>query len=360
MATSHAPRRRPCARAALVHALPARGPARPTAPSRKRRPLHAAHALSTSDLTQRPSDLARVFLPVLARASATQTLPCSPLDSAGGSRIQVAESREKRHERQRTTVQLPLFGESRNPRRSALLAAARQAHHPEEVGPPRRLFRRLSRLLEGRLASLQPDRATGAPSSPCGRSAGATRRPCGCASTARSSTPRTRPWRRSPSSPGARAGRAGRARHWPPSGSTCPATAPWCPPPCAPSRAAPGGRGPQPLRAARRRPRVLGGKLKVGITWGKAGPVPAPPHPALDPAARQLLLEDDLIRIHRVLDQPRVPRYVVEAVVSRELLRAAIPPVVRDGERRVTPRSSAAASACSASSAAPRPGWSAT
>ena len=44
--------------------------------------------------------------------------------------------------------------------------------------------------------------------------------------------------------------------------------------------------------------------------------------------------EDRLIRIHRVLDDPSVPRYVVEAVVHHELLHADMPPEVRGGKRQ--------------------------
>jgi hypothetical protein len=45
--------------------------------------------------------------------------------------------------------------------------------------------------------------------------------------------------------------------------------------------------------------------------------------------------EDNLIRLHRALDHPRVPRYVLEAVIFHELLHAALPPVVRNGRRYV-------------------------
>ena len=37
--------------------------------------------------------------------------------------------------------------------------------------------------------------------------------------------------------------------------------------------------------------------------------------------------------LHRVLDQPSVPRHVIEAVVYHELLHADMPPVVRNGRR---------------------------
>ena len=89
----------------------------------------------------------------------------------------------------------------------------------------------------------------------------------------------------------------------------------------------------------------FGGKLKVGITWGKGAGLPAgrarsgarcrrrPRRSSLQLGSYSY--EDNLIRIHRLLDQPRVPRYVVEAVVYHELLHAAIPPVMCNGRRYV-------------------------
>ncbi|HXO22504.1 MAG TPA: hypothetical protein VOA87_21495 [Thermoanaerobaculia bacterium] len=82
------------------------------------------------------------------------------------------------------------------------------------------------------------------------------------------------------------------------------------------------------------------GRLAVAITWGKAGGSPA--HRCRGRRARSTTVqlgsysyEDKLIRVHRLLDQPRVPRYVVEAVVYHELLHAAIPPEIRNGRRHV-------------------------
>jgi hypothetical protein len=77
----------------------------------------------------------------------------------------------------------------------------------------------------------------------------------------------------------------------------------------------------------------------VRITWGKAAGENA--HPASNcrrtrTASLQLgsySYEDRLIRIHRVLDRPGVPRYVVESVVYHELLHADLPPVTRRGRR---------------------------
>ena len=66
--------------------------------------------------------------------------------------------------------------------------------------------------------------------------------------------------------------------------------------------------------------------------------------------------EDNLIRLHRVLDDPGVPRYVVEAVVHHELLHADMPPEIRNGAASSTRPSSARGSASSGSWAAPTPG----
>jgi hypothetical protein len=80
------------------------------------------------------------------------------------------------------------------------------------------------------------------------------------------------------------------------------------------------------------------GRLKVEITWGKALSTGRRCVKRGGKATLQLgsySYEDNLIRLHRTLDQPRVPRYVVEAVVYHEMLHAAIPPVVRNGRRYV-------------------------
>jgi hypothetical protein len=91
----------------------------------------------------------------------------------------------------------------------------------------------------------------------------------------------------------------------------------------------------------------FGGKLKVKITWGKGASSEAD---SAAPAGKKVRrrrprrsslqlgsysYEDKLIRIHRLLDEPQVPRYVVEAVVYHELLHAALPPEVRNGRRYV-------------------------
>lgn len=75
--------------------------------------------------------------------------------------------------------------------------------------------------------------------------------------------------------------------------------------------------------------------LKFEITWGK-GPGEAHRCQRARTASLQLgsySYEDRLIRIHRVLDQPGIPRYVIEAVVFHEMVHAALPPVVRNGRR---------------------------
>jgi hypothetical protein len=82
--------------------------------------------------------------------------------------------------------------------------------------------------------------------------------------------------------------------------------------------------------------RYFGGRLKVRITWGKASGETA--HNCRRTRTSSLQLgsysyEDRLIRVHRVLDRPGIPRYVVESVVFHELLHADLPPVVRGGKR---------------------------
>jgi predicted metal-dependent hydrolase len=82
--------------------------------------------------------------------------------------------------------------------------------------------------------------------------------------------------------------------------------------------------------------RYFEGRLKVRITWGKASGETA--HNCRRTRTSSLQLgsysyEDRLIRVHRVLDRPGIPRYVVESVVFHELLHADLPPVVRGGKR---------------------------
>lgn len=80
--------------------------------------------------------------------------------------------------------------------------------------------------------------------------------------------------------------------------------------------------------------RYFEGRLAVEITWGSA----VGAHRCRSRKTSSLQLgsysyEDRLIRIHRVLDTPEVPRFVVEAVVYHELLHADMPPEVRGGKR---------------------------
>ncbi|MBW8873608.1 MAG: hypothetical protein JF614_01475 [Acidobacteria bacterium] len=84
--------------------------------------------------------------------------------------------------------------------------------------------------------------------------------------------------------------------------------------------------------------RYFEGRLAVEITWGKSAVSPRQPAQRCRHSASSLQLgsysyEDRLIRVHRVLDDPAVPRYVVEAVVYHELLHADMPPEVRGGKR---------------------------
>lgn len=83
--------------------------------------------------------------------------------------------------------------------------------------------------------------------------------------------------------------------------------------------------------------RYFGGRLSVDVTWGRSSMGEA--HRCRGRARTASLqlgsysYEDRLIRLHRVLDQPGVPRYVVEAVVFHELLHADMPPLVLNGRR---------------------------
>ncbi len=85
--------------------------------------------------------------------------------------------------------------------------------------------------------------------------------------------------------------------------------------------------------------RYFAGRLRVRITWGKSPGEAAPPvHDCRRTRTTSLQLgsysyEDRLIRIHRVLDRPEVPRFVIESVVHHELLHADLPPVTRNGRR---------------------------
>lgn len=83
--------------------------------------------------------------------------------------------------------------------------------------------------------------------------------------------------------------------------------------------------------------RYFEGRLSVDITWGRSS-ASGSAHRCRRGRTASLQLgsysyEDNLIRIHRVLDDPGVPRIVVEAVVHHELLHADMPPEVHNGRR---------------------------
>ncbi len=82
--------------------------------------------------------------------------------------------------------------------------------------------------------------------------------------------------------------------------------------------------------------RYFEGRLTFGVTWGRSSGGAA--HHCRRRRTSSLQLgsysyEDRLIRLHGVLDQPGIPRYVIEAVIFHELLHADMPPVVRNGRR---------------------------
>ncbi|MDP9119757.1 MAG: hypothetical protein M3O15_00025 [Acidobacteriota bacterium] len=82
--------------------------------------------------------------------------------------------------------------------------------------------------------------------------------------------------------------------------------------------------------------RYFGDRLTVRITWGKASVGATHRCGRVRTTSLQLgsySYEDKLIRVHRVLDNPEIPRYVVESIVYHELLHADLPPVVRQGRR---------------------------
>jgi len=82
--------------------------------------------------------------------------------------------------------------------------------------------------------------------------------------------------------------------------------------------------------------RYFEGRLAEEVTWGKSNTGGASSCRRKRSSTLQLgsySYEDRLIRVHRVLDDPEVPRYVVEAVVYHEMLHADMPPEIRDGKR---------------------------
>ncbi|HEV7670268.1 MAG TPA: hypothetical protein VGS22_17255 [Thermoanaerobaculia bacterium] len=80
--------------------------------------------------------------------------------------------------------------------------------------------------------------------------------------------------------------------------------------------------------------RDLAGRPEVPITWGRQGRWRRPTRRRTSTIQLgSYNFEDHVIRIHPLLDDPEVPRYVVESVIYHELLHAAMPPVA-DGGRR--------------------------
>lgn len=82
------------------------------------------------------------------------------------------------------------------------------------------------------------------------------------------------------------------------------------------------------------------GRLEVGITWGRAARGAAWRQRGRRRQGRRSIrlgsysYETNVIRIHRALDHPGVPRYVVAAIVYHEMLHAALPEPARRGGRR--------------------------
>lgn len=79
--------------------------------------------------------------------------------------------------------------------------------------------------------------------------------------------------------------------------------------------------------------RYFQGRLAVAVTWGRASCGACRRGRGSSLQLGSYSYEDNLIRIHRVLDDPGVPRYVVEAVVHHELLHADMPPEIHNGRR---------------------------
>lgn len=82
--------------------------------------------------------------------------------------------------------------------------------------------------------------------------------------------------------------------------------------------------------------RYFEGRLSVEVTWGRSSTGAGHRCRRGRRASLQLgsySYEDNLIRVHRVLDDPGVPRHVVEAVVHHELLHADMPPEIHNGRR---------------------------
>ena len=78
------------------------------------------------------------------------------------------------------------------------------------------------------------------------------------------------------------------------------------------------------------------GEIDVHITWGRA--LPRRRRRGRHSFSVRLGTyndRDNVVSIHRCLDRAGVPRYVVESVVYHEMLHAALPPVTKNGRRRI-------------------------
>jgi len=85
----------------------------------------------------------------------------------------------------------------------------------------------------------------------------------------------------------------------------------------------------------------FGGRVHAAITWGLAATAPGQSRWSLRRPGRRRSIRlgsysfaTDVIRIHRALDDQRVPTFVVVAVVHHEMLHAFLPPPERRGGRR--------------------------
>ena len=80
--------------------------------------------------------------------------------------------------------------------------------------------------------------------------------------------------------------------------------------------------------------RYFANRLAVAISWGRDS-FGAPCRRSRTSIIQlgSYSYEDHLIRVHRVLDDPEVPLYVVESVVYHEMLHADMPPEVQNGRR---------------------------
>lgn len=79
--------------------------------------------------------------------------------------------------------------------------------------------------------------------------------------------------------------------------------------------------------------RYFEGRIAAQITWGKAATGTCQRHRSSSLQLGSYSYEDRLIRVHGLLDDPSIPRYVIEAVVHHEMLHADMPPEVRNGKR---------------------------